>query len=161
MELSIEEIPKKGTAEENDNFSKILEESTDLKVIKNDENLIIQILHLAGIPLEHIAQINGTLIPRDILISREKYKNVKEFLVKLKKIRNFSSSYLTSLHEGAEIKQKWPLLNLVRQILKVQNYRMKPVRKSAGKTKDGKKKYVRYFMIEKYREITKTETENI
>tara|TARA_B100000900_G_C20501484_1_gene683949 strand:+ start:165 stop:650 length:486 start_codon:yes stop_codon:yes gene_type:complete len=161
MELSIEEIPKKGTAEENDNFSKILEESADLKVIKNDENLIIQILHLAGIPLEHIEQINGTLIPRDILISREKYKNVKEFLVKLKKIKNFSSSYLTSLHEGAEIKQKWPLLNLVRQILKVQNYRMKPVRKSAGKTKDGKKKYVRYFMIEKYREITKTETENI
>ena len=49
------------------------------------------------------------------------------------------------------------LLNLVRQILKVKNYRMKPVRKSAGKTKDGKKKYIRYFMIEKYREITKKE----
>ena len=30
---------------------------------------------------------------------------------------------------------------------------MKPVRKSAGKTKDGKKS-IRYFMIEKYREIT-------
>ena len=42
-------------------------------------------------------------------------------------------------------KQKWPLLNLVRQILKVNNYRMKPIRKSDGKTKLGKKKYIRFF----------------
>lgn len=46
-------------------------------------------------------------------------------------------------------KQRWPLLNLVRQLLKVNMYEMKPIRKSDGYTKDGKKKYVRFFLIQK------------
>ena len=71
---------------------------------------------------------------------------------KLKKTPNFSSSTLTCLHRDAEKKQKWPLLNLVRQILKVKYYRMKPYRKSAGKDASGKKKYVRYFLIEKLKQ---------
>ena len=69
----------------------------------------------------------------------------------------FSSSFLTSLHKDAEKKQKWPLLNLVRQILKVNDYRMKPIRKSDGKTKLGKKKYIRFFLIEKLKKTKELE----
>ena len=61
----------------------------------------------------------------------------------------FTSSALTSLQSTAEEHQKWPLLNLVRQILKIHSYMMKPIRKSDGYTKEGKKKYKRFFLITK------------
>jgi len=35
---------------------------------------------------------------------------------------------------------------------------MKPIRKSAGKTKLGKKKYIRYFLIEKLKKINELYT---
>ena len=123
----------------------------NLKENTNNENIIIQILVKAGFVLtKDISELNGILIPRELLINDEKkYDIVKEYLEKLKKHKLFSSTFLTSLHKDAEKKQRWPLLNLVRQILKVSHYRMKPIRKSAGKTKLGKKKYVRFFLIEK------------
>ena len=46
---------------------------------------------------------------------------------------------LTSLQTNAPKKQKWPLLNLVRQVLRYCHYKMTPKRVSAGYTKDGKK----------------------
>ena len=92
------------------------------------------------------------LISRDILLDYEKYNKIKEFL-KLRQHSDFSSSTLTCLHNGADIKQKWPLLNLVRQILKVKNFRMVPIRKSDGKDGKGKKKYKRFFRIEKYKSL--------
>ena len=41
------------------------------------------------------------------------------------------------------------MLNLIRQILKVNGYNMNPIRKSDGYDKTGKKKYKRYFLIKK------------
>jgi hypothetical protein len=92
--------------------------------------------------------LDGQLIPREILLSKDVYNEVKEEIVELKK--KFSSSSLTSLQKTAESGQKWPLLNLVRQVLKTCNYQMKPIRKSDGYKKDGKKKYKRFFLIGKY-----------
>ena len=124
----------------------------------DNENIILQILVKSGFVLtKDIAELNGIMIPRDLLINDEKYDTVKEYLEKLKKHKLFSSTFLTSLHKDAEKKQKWPLLNLVRQILKVNHFRMKPVRKSAGKTKLGKKKYIRYFLIEKLKKTEELE----
>ena len=59
----------------------------------------------------------------------------------------------------AEAKQKWPLLNLVRQILKSNNYNMEPIRKSNGYTKEGKKKYLRFFIIKKIKSTKAVEVE--
>ena len=129
-----------------------------LENMKTSENIILEILKKSGFVLNvDISEINGILIPRNLLINDEKYNIVKEYLEKLKKHKMFSSSFLTSLHKDAEKKQKWPLLNLVRQILKVNNYRMKPIRKSDGKTKLGKKKYIRFFLIEKLKETKELE----
>ena len=132
-------------------------------ILKNDEimeneNIILQILAKSGFVLtQNISELNGIMIPRDLLINDEKYNIVKEYLEKLKKHKLFSSTFLTSLHKEAEKKQKWPLLNLVRQILKVNSYRMKPIRKSAGKTKLGKKKYIRFFLIDKLKKTEELE----
>ena len=90
--------------------------------------------------------LNGMLIPREIFLDKEIYKSVKEDIAILKQI--FASSSLTALQSTAEDNQKWPLLNLVRQVLKSCNYKMSPKRISDGYTKEGKKIYKRMFIIE-------------
>jgi len=130
---------------------------------KNEENdksvenvdIIVKILKICGFVLNNLSDLDNLLIPRDLLMDMENYKNVKEYFEKLKKTENFSSSTLTCLHKDADKKQKWPLLNLVRQVLKVKYYRMKPFRKAVGKDASGKKKYTRYFLIEKLNENVK------
>ena len=91
--------------------------------------------------------LDGALIPRDMLINDSLYVQVREKLPELRK--KFSSSYMTSLHKGAKEQQKWPLLNLIRQVLHTYQYQMKPIRKSDGYTPQGVKKYKRFFLISK------------
>ena len=112
---------------------------------------IIFFLKKCNLQLENESQLEGQLIPRDMLLSVNTYEQVKSEIVDLKK--KFSSSALTSLQSGAEKEQKWPLLNLVRQILRVCNYKMDPVRYSDGYDDEGKKKYKRYFLIKKLKVI--------
>lgn len=89
---------------------------------------------------------NETLIPREVLLDNGKYEEIKPFISELKE--NMNSTFLTALHNDAEEKQRWPLLNLVRQILHVYKYKMTPIRKSDGYTVDKKKKFKRYFLIQ-------------
>ena len=104
-------------------------------------------LHKCKIQMNELTDLDGMLIPREILLDPEKYKTVKEDISILKNI--FNSSALTSLQSTAESNQKWPLLNLVRQILKSCHFKMTPKRVSAGYTKDGKKLYRRMFIVER------------
>ena len=87
------------------------------------------------------------LIERDSLLNNNIYTELKNEIMELKKI--FSSSALTSLQKEADKKQKWPLLNLVRQVLHVYGYKMAPIRKCDGYTEDGIKRFKRYFSITK------------
>ena len=112
---------------------------------------IIGFLKKCKFQLEDETQLKGQLIPRDILLSSNTYEEVKLDIVELKK--KFSSSALTSLQSRAQREQKWPLLNLVRQILRVCNYKMDPVRRSDGYDDDGKKKYKRFFLIKKLKVV--------
>jgi hypothetical protein len=105
------------------------------------------ILKNVGIEFENLIELNGLFIPREILLSDNKYDEIKKLIPELKK--NYSSSLMTSLQKTAEQSQKWPLLNLVRQILNIYNYRMEPVRKADGYTLEGIKKYKRFFLITK------------
>ena len=105
------------------------------------------ILKIIGIDFNSIDDLNGLSILREQLLSDNKYEEVKKLLPELKKI--YSSSLMTSLQKNADKSQKWPLLNLVRQILTTHNYKMEPIRKSDGYTLEGIKKYKRYFLIKK------------
>lgn len=109
--------------------------------------IILSVLNKCDIVCENIDKLDGLLIPRDILLSDDKYNSVNDELIKLRDM--FSKSYMNSLQLNAEENQKWPLLNLVRQLLKLHNYHMKPIRKSNGYSKSGKKLYLRYFEIER------------
>ena len=78
------------------------------------------LLNKCNIHFDNFQQLDGLLVSREIFLSTETYNNVEKELENLKSI--FSSSYMTSLQTNATKQQKWPLLNLVRQILKNTNY---------------------------------------
>jgi hypothetical protein len=90
---------------------------------------------------------DGLTIPRDMLLSKEKYESLKPHILELKKI--FSSKCMTSMHACAEHNQKWPYLNLVRQVLKRMGYNIEPERRCAGRDGDGKKLFERFFRLHK------------
>jgi len=105
------------------------------------------ILKLIGIEFNSLNEIEEQLIQREILLTDIKYNEVKNYIPNLKK--NYSSSFMTSLQTNADKLQKWPLLNLTRQLLSVYGYKMEPIRKADGYTLEGIKKYKRYFKINK------------
>ena len=113
--------------------------------------LIIEFLNKGHITCTTLNDLNGMLLPREIFFNDLSYKQLKEDIPKLKQL--FSSSYLTALQAPAEDIQKWPQLNLIRQVLRSCNYKLTPKRVSNGYTIDGKKKYKRMFIIEKMRVI--------
>ena len=119
----------------------------DVTSEKNRE-LLLKFLIQCGIVCSDYSSIDKLVIPREVLLNNIVYKNIKSFILIFKTI--FSSSYLTALQNTAEIKQRWPLLNLVRQILKNYNYKLTPKRLCDGYTKDKKKRYKRVFIVEKF-----------
>jgi len=93
-----------------------------------------------------IDQPQNQEVPREQLLNDMLYETeIKQYLSELKTI--LCSTALTSLQKDAENKQKFPLLNLVRQILHVYGFQMQPIRKSDGYTKDRIKKFKRFFLI--------------
>ena len=113
--------------------------------------MIVEFLNHCGVVCTTLDDIDGMLIPREVLLCDKRYATAKEQLPKLRGV--FSSSYMTSLQSNADEVQRWPLINLVRQTLKMCNRRMRPMRMADGYTKDGVKKYKRAFVIEQLRAI--------
>lgn len=119
-----------------------------------------KVLELSGIYFDKIEDIEGQFIPRDSLLSINKYDEIKKLIPNLKS--KYSSSFMTSLQKNADKIQKFPLLNIVRQILNNNNFKMIPIRKSDGYTLDGIKKYKRFFQLERKNtpKIVNNENEN-
>ena len=113
---------------------------------------IINFLNICKIVFDKVEYLDGMEIPRDILLSEKTYDLVKPKIEEMKKL-GLSSSSLTCLQKNAKEKQKNPLLNLVRQVLKANNYYMIPQRKADGSTATGKKKYKRFFRLKKVKDI--------
>ena len=115
--------------------------------MEENKEIVKNFLKKCSINYENMEEIDGMMVPRDTLLSQDRYEVIKEDIEKMKKL--YSSGSLTSLQKNAKDNQKWPLLNLVRQILKSNDFQMEPVRKSNGYTPEGKKKYLRFFKIKK------------
>lgn len=113
------------------------------------------LLNKIGLPFEDSEELLNQLVPRDIFLDKEVYKEIYNEIPLLKAY--LKSSKCTCLHKTAEKNQRWPLLNITRQILKNFNYRMEPIRKAEGYTEDGKKIYRRYFLICKIPEFENDE----
>ena len=111
------------------------------------EEGLLGFLTKCGIACSDLEALDGHQVPREVLLNDERYKEAKACIPELKKC--FSSSSLTSLQACAEDNQRWPLINIVRQVLKSSNYRLYPRRLSDGYTPAGKKKYRRIYEVQR------------
>jgi hypothetical protein len=136
--------------EDIDNITNNITNNIINKITLNDDDIkfFTIFLNKCGISCNTIHNLDNFFFPRDLLLSDERYELIKDDIPTLRKY--FSSSYMTSLQNTAEKTQRWPLINIVRQILKQLNYRLIPIRKCDGYTKDKKKKFRRMFIIHKY-----------
>jgi hypothetical protein len=141
------------------NLDKYSESGVVLDVGLNLDKNVQKILNLVGINCVHTSELDGMFIEREYLLSDAKYEEAKKIIPELKK--SFSSSYMTCLQQNAKQCQKWPLLNLIRQIIHFYGYKMNPIRKSDGYTSDGVKKYKRYFQLEKKSHSAKNANETL
>jgi len=133
---NIDEIDNTNNIENNTNKS------------ENDKNkvIIINFFTTCGIKINDISELNGIILYRNDYILSDKYENIKQIINDLKQI--LSSSVYTGLHSKAEKKQRFPFINIIRQVLKSIHYKLTPKRISDGYTLDGIKKYKRTFIIE-------------
>ena len=120
---------------------------------EKDKNtaFIIEFLNKGHLACVSLNDLNGMLVPRELFFNDTIYKQLKEKIPALKNM--FSSSYLTALQAPAEKIQRWPLLNLMRQVLRSCSFKLTPKRLSDGYTLDGIKKYKRMFIIERMKII--------
>jgi len=116
------------------------------------DNSTLAFLTKVGIDNALIESGTTQQLDRDQFMHSETYNEVVDMIPELKK--RYSSSNMTSLHKNAPDNQKWPLLNITRQILKSRGYCMQPCRKSNGYDASGKKRYKRSFIISKIQQQT-------
>lgn len=122
-------------------------EQSESNTLETKYKHVIYILNACNITCNSLKDVDGLVIPRALCMNDDKYNQLKEELPALKK--EFSSSYLTSLQSTATSKQKFPLLNLIRQLLRSCNYKLTPKRVNDGYTLTGEKKYIRMFIVER------------
>ena len=127
----------------------LTEEISEKQETKTEDQMdvILYFLNSCGIVCTNINEINGIIIPREKLLNHELYDKIKIDIPKLKSL--LSSTTFTSVQKNAAATQKWPLINLIRQIIRKYNYELFPKRICDGYTKDGIKKYKRFFEIKK------------
>jgi hypothetical protein len=82
----------------------------------------------------------GVLVQRDLLLRVDIEQKLASLIDSLK--GKYKSSKLNSLHKNREQKQKFPGINLLRQILRCNGYHLKPIVYSRGYCKHSGKKIV-------------------
>ena len=108
---------------------------------------MLRVLNTAGITVDTFERIDGLTIPRETLVRPGAYTEVAGVVPALK--THFSSTHMTCLQDEAPGGQRWPLLNLVRQVLRASGFAMAPKRMSAGYDANKRKRYKRVFHVSK------------
>ncbi len=111
--------------------------------------IIKEMLLSINISIEFIHQLEGISIERDVLLNNNIITFFQSKQTEIKEC-GYSSSKLTSLHTNNTSKQQYPGINMLRQLLKCNGYKLKPYVKSMGYDySTGKKIVYRYFIIVK------------
>lgn len=157
------EKDKEDEQKEDDGDTKIKQELSDLEIPdskdldkiesrqlqkKKQIELLLKIFKLLKFHTDILDDLTNLTFPRETLIQKENKEKLLELIPELKEVYN--SSYLTCLHDNSIYKQKFPAVNLVRQVLKCHHLSLTPKIISNGYEKTtGKKKVSRIFKIEK------------
>lgn len=106
--------------------------------------LLRSLLKVINIEMTDRETLNGTSFERDILLTEDVIHKYYSMIKKLK--TTYTSDILTCLHVNSVLKQKFPAINMLRQILKCNHFKLKPVVITLGYS--GNIKLVkRYFKI--------------
>lgn len=116
---------------------------------------IKEIFKILSIEVNSEQDLFTVLISRDLLLRVDIEQQLTCLIIKLKE--KYKSSKLNCLHKNRDDKQKFPGINLVRQILRCNGYHLKPVKFSRGYCKHSGKKIVdrnfKVVRLENYQEI--------
>ena len=130
------------------------ENSTDINIILKN------MLNFLKIKYNNIEDLVGKEIDRDDLLTKNIIEYYQTFQHDLK-LGGFSTGKLTSLHKNNLVKQKFPAINMLRQVLKCKKLWLKPKVESKGYNKKTGKKFVkRSFIISLFEEPNEIENED-
>lgn len=128
-----------------EDFAKI-NERQELK--KKQNELVLKMFQLLNYDIDDINELTNLTIQRDILMRKDIKQKLLNLIPQFKQV--YKSSYLNCLHDNSIYKQKFPAINLVRQVLKCNHLALTPKIVSNGYEKvTGKKKVSRIFVIQK------------
>jgi len=120
----------------------------NISISKQKEILLLKLFETIGVKKKNINQLDNYELSRDILLDKNVIKKCYNMINELRK--EYSSNELTCLHINSINKQKFPGINMFRQITKENNLNMKPVVVSNGYCPiTGNKKVIRSFIINK------------
>lgn len=151
----IEPEPKSKLDLEKQNDMEIEELAEDFaKINERQENkkkqlaLLLEMFTLLKYEVDSMADLYNLTIQRDTLLQKNNKEKIMDLIPQLKLV--YKSSYLNCLHDNSIYKQKFPAINLVRQVLKCHHLALTPKIVSNGYEKvTGKKRVNRIFIIQK------------
>ena len=114
----------------------------------------IKLFNVLGYDVSSKTELYELMIPRDRLLNLDLLKQIQTAIPEVS--RRYKSSKLTCLHKNSKDKQKFPIINFVRQVLKCNDLHLAPFIVCKGYNKStGKKLLDRYFKI---KDIVKKDT---
>ena len=112
------------------------------------EEPILKLLSLLNINCNSIEELINKTIEQELLRGSNIIEKYYEMIPELKK--HYNSEMLNCLHKNSLKKQKFPAVNMLRQVLKCNHLALTPKIVSNGYEKvTGKKKVSRIFVIQK------------
>lgn len=107
--------------------------------------IIRDLLEFLDYNIENIDDLYSITIPQEKLKTEEIIKKYNDYKDNVKKIYN--SSYLNCLHSNNLDKQKYPAVNMLRQVLRCENLHLYPFVIYKGYDKSGNKLKDRFYGI--------------
>ena len=115
---------------------------------KKQIELLLQMFQILKYDMETVSELTNITIQRDTLLQKDNKENLMDLIPEMKLV--YKSAYLNCLHDNSIYKQKFPAINLLRQVLKCHHLSLTPKIVSNGYEKvTGKKRVNRIFIIQK------------
>ena len=110
---------------------------------KLKQELLVKLLNLMNIKCDTIEEALGTIIEQNELKYFELDKKCFQYVEELKKF--YKSNMLNCLHKNSLSKQRFPAVNMLRQILKCNDIKLRPFNVCQGYNKSTGNKIVKRF----------------
>jgi len=130
----------------NSSIDKATNEKT-INIVDPKKEILKQILAIIDIKYTKLEDILGTTVSRNRLLTADVYDKFNELQL-ISKAVGYKTGKLTSLHSNSSIKQTFPAINMLRQLLKCNGLRLKPIVEYCGYNHStGEKIVKRNFVI--------------